>query len=291
MEPSTNVIALDQPELQAVDTTVESRSVQFKGESGPNTNCSQLRTADAVEESDDAAAFSGTSLDPIGGFSDPAKACIAKAGWIAYVLNHARMNAAHLILAMSLDKKAAHGLKSRGLDVEQLRRDMMEMVLNAKWDYTDDQAEKRPVISTTSDLSDILDAAKRRAAERDNQPAALTDLFDVLVVLNAEGKLVPPKPQVRDSAAITSGFAHVSDSVTQVLSKLGELQIVVDQGLRANTAHFDAAMSAATSELLAKLARSEPEPEIVTPSEPTGGATPQNTGWKMPFRIALLGLL
>ena len=49
-------------------------------------------------EDNESVDLSGTPLDP--GFSDPASACINKAGWIAFVLNHPRMNAAHLILAM-----------------------------------------------------------------------------------------------------------------------------------------------------------------------------------------------
>ena len=82
------------------------------------------------------------------------------------------------------------------------------MMLAAKWDYTDDRAEPTPVIRTSSDLSNILDAAKGRASERDNQPAALTDLFDVLLSLNAEGKLIPPKPR---SARERDQQRHLAD--------------------------------------------------------------------------------
>lgn len=244
-----------------------------------------------MHHQDEGLDLSGTPLDPVNGFSEPASACINKAGWIAYVLNHPRMNAAHLVLAMSLDKKAALGLKSRGLDVEQLRQDMMHMVLAARWDYTDDQAEPTPVIRTTSDLSNILDAAKRRASERDNQPAALTDLFDVLVSLNAEGKLVPPKPEAKENAAISSGLSQVNERFTDVLGKLGELQTLVDQGFKASASHFDTAMAASTRDLLAQFARQSEEDEVETPPVPSASTTSTGTRWSNPFRIALLGLL
>jgi hypothetical protein len=91
------------------------------------------------------------------------------------VFNHTSINAAHLILALSLDKRGAIWMEDRGFDVEQLREAMIPLLIRAKWKYSGSANDPEPVICTTTDVSNILEAAKRRAGERDNQPAALTD--------------------------------------------------------------------------------------------------------------------
>ncbi len=129
------------------------------------------------------------SSDPVPGFSEPASNCINRAGWIAFMLNNTSVGTAHLLLAISLDERAAPGMQIRNLDVKQLRLAALPVLIRTQWKYSDGEEPPPPEFNTTSDLSDILEAAKRRAGERDNQPATLPDLLDVLKITAREGTI------------------------------------------------------------------------------------------------------
>lgn len=247
-------------------------------------------SAHAPEERGDESEMIVRSFGHAESFSEPAARCIAKAGWIAYVLNHTSINAAHLILAMSLDERAAKGLEDRGFDVQELRRAMLPLLIGAKWRYSEEDDNPKPVISMTSDVADILEAAKRRAGERDNQPATLPDLWDTLSAVHAKGKLVPAAPEERR----TDIRAELESALTV---KFDEFKRLLDQGFAWSANRLDEAMARATGELLATLNSKPPANDgpIETPPDvtPEGPQEPEAPDWrsKLPFRLAILGLL
>lgn len=230
------------------------------------------------------------SFEHADSFSEPAARCIAKAGWIAYVLNHTSINAAHLILAMSLDRRAAKGLEDRGFDVQELRRGMIPLLIGAKWRYSEEDDSPKPIISMTSDVADILEAAMRRAGERDNQPATLPDLWDALSAVHAKGRLVPAAPEERKT--------DIRAELESVLAvKFDEFKKLLDQGFAWSASRLDEAMARSTGELLERLNSKPPangETEIAAvEATPEGPQEPAPPDWrsKLPFRLAILGLL
>ena len=107
-----------------------------------------------------------------------------------------RVGTAHLLLALSLDERAAPDGNS------QPRRQTAKAGRPASADphpmeIFQWEEPPPPEFNTTSDLSDILEAAKRRAGERDNQPATLPDLLDVLKIMHEKGQLIPHQKKRR----------------------------------------------------------------------------------------------
>jgi ATP-dependent Clp protease ATP-binding subunit ClpA len=221
----------------------------------------------------------------VDGFSDPASRCILKAADIAYVHNHTSVNAAHLILALSQDKRAALGMEDRGIDVEQLREAVIPLLVKARWKYFGPASESDLVMSTTSDVSNILEAARRKAGERDNQPATLPDMLDALRDLHAQGRLAPtPKG--------APAQADLRPNLEALNGRLDEVKTLLEQGFRWNAAQLEEAMQRATEELKATLAKPVDPP--LADAEPTqASAEPprESLGWRRPFRLAILGLL
>jgi hypothetical protein len=155
-------------------------------------------------------------------------------------------------------------MQARNFDVKELRLGAIPVLIRTQWKYSNGSEPPPPEFNTTSDLSDILEAAKRRAGERDNQPATLPDLLDVLRILHEKGQLVPAQ---KDTPKV-----EVREDLLQVKAKLDELRNLVDQGFRWNASRLDQAMQAATDELLEKL----------TPPAPTnGGGTHEGRGWSL----------
>jgi len=206
------------------------------------------------------------SSDPVPGFSEPASDCINRAGWIAFMLNNTCVGTAHLLMALSLDERAAPGMKARDLDVKELRRAALPVLIRTQWKYSNGSEAPPPEFNTTSELADILEAAKRRAGERDNQPATLPDLLDVLKIMHERGQLIPAS---KDTSKI-----EVREDMLQVKTKLDELKTLVDQGFRWSVARLDQAMAEATCELLDKLT---PPPS----SQGNGGGAHQGRGWSL----------
>ena len=150
------------------------------------------------------------------------------------------------------------------------------MVLDEMWEYSEDRADPQPLIRTTSNLSNILEAAKARVAERDNQSAALPDLLDVLKDLHSRNRLIPEE---------VSKASAAPNSIEDVLTaKLNELRDFLEQGFRWNVQHRkgkDRPPIRAMREATAGVEYSSPGLLAAASPEPQTGES------DIPFKLAL----
>lgn len=107
---------------------------------------------------------------PVPGFEAAASDCLKRAFQIAQCLNHISISADHLMLALTLEQQARNLLVREG-DIDSLREAAMQRLAG----HVCRDASVRVAFSKTSDLHDLLKAARDAAAER-GQLVSISDL-------------------------------------------------------------------------------------------------------------------
>jgi hypothetical protein len=156
--------------------------------------------SETVEGETDFPAGNAASLLDLGGIvlTKSAAACVEKARDIARLLNHTRVKAAHLILAMTLDEDISRKMQ-KDFDVDQARRAMLRRLGEAEWHY-DDTAGKGKPPQIGRDLADVFAAAAAEANERD-QEVSLFDLFRGFEAVTSESALLKDGDGARKNEA------------------------------------------------------------------------------------------
>ncbi|MEG6507954.1 hypothetical protein V6C03_03125 [Methyloligella sp. 2.7D] len=114
-------------------------------------------------------------------FTEPAALCVARAIGIARAHNHTRLDASHLVLAMTLDPDISRKLQ-RVLDADVARRVMTRKLAEEPWFVgTEDSSSE---LAMSPFLAKVLSRASDVASERDQK----VSLMDILYGFDLAGE-------------------------------------------------------------------------------------------------------
>jgi hypothetical protein len=228
-----NGAAAWQAEAASAEPEAEKPGAENPAAQIPETETPGMRAADEP----DAAAV--VDLHGVG-FTKAAAECAARARDIAQILNHTRVGAAHLILAMTLDENISRKMQ-RDFDVPTARRTMLKKLSEADWDYGIG-AENAPEIGR--DLADIFTLAAAEAAER-GQDVSLFDLFRGFELADARNRLLVDEIRQSDPAPA------IAARVQQTL--MPQISVLIDEFRRSMAMEFRSQLDRATGDIVAVL--------------------------------------
>jgi ribosomal 50S subunit-associated protein YjgA (DUF615 family) len=208
---------------EVVQPAEGSASEVLGGSHESNTNsggtAEDTRAADDVEVSEE---ITLDRRDEVPGYERSASICINRAQQIARSLNHTHLSADHLMLALTMDQNARRVLERVG-DVTQLREAAMQRL--GHFGSAKDSSD--PSSNPTSDLADIVKAAREAANERE-QSVAISDLINAFPKLN--GRLTYGSGDGLHAVALMEKIEK--DLVPRVADSMSKIEAVVLEAIQ-----------------------------------------------------------